>query len=110
MNPNLEITRRSAARKLHPDRIGTSTFVRSLLGYLVSERWTYPHFTDLRCAEDGMLCANESESEGYARLLCSRNDLVRAILVIAVIADLTPSERSYLLARIPEGASAKNRQ
>lgn len=101
INQNIERTRRSVTRKLHPRAISTSTVVRSLLGYLLNERWTEPHIIDLRCAEDGMLLAYESLSHGYLRLLCSRDELIRAILVLAQLVELTPSERSFLLAGVP---------
>jgi hypothetical protein len=65
-NQNIERTRRSVARKLNPQTISTSTLVRSLLGYLLDERWTEPHIIDLRCAEDGMLLAYESDSHSCA--------------------------------------------
>jgi hypothetical protein len=98
---NIEITRRSVARKLDPDAFNTSTFVRSLLGYLVNERWTQPYIVDLRCSNDGMLMAYESESGTYLRLLCRRRDLIRAVLALADMVNLTPRERSYLLAGVP---------
>jgi hypothetical protein len=100
-NQNIERTRRSVARKLNPQTISTSTPVRSLLGYLLDERWTEPHIIDLRCAEDGMLLAYESDSHGYLRLLCSRDDLIRAILILAHLVNLMPWERTYLLAGVP---------
>ena len=101
INQNIERTRRSVARKLDPEIISTSTLVRSLLGYLVEERWTEPHIIDLRCAEDGMLLAYESQSHGYLRLLCSRDELIRAILILAHLVNLAPGERTYLLAGVP---------
>ena len=101
INQNIEGTRRSVARKLNPQMISTSTLVRSLLGYLLNERWTEPHIIDLRCAEDGMLLAYESNSHGYLRLLCSRDQLIHAILVLAHLVELTPRERTYLLAGVP---------
>jgi hypothetical protein len=105
INQNIEKTRRSAAHKLAPNEIRTSTVVRSLLGYLVNERWTEPYIVDLRCAEDGMLIAYESDSDTYLRLLCSRDELVRAVLTLAHLVNLTPSERSYLLAGLPSRSS-----
>jgi hypothetical protein len=101
INQNIERTRRNAARKLDPHVISTSTLVRSLLGYLVNERWTEPHIIDLRCTEDGMLMAYESQLDGYLRLLCNREELIRAVLVLAHLVNLTPGERSYLLAGVP---------
>ncbi len=101
INQNVEWTRRSVARKLNPQTISTSTLVRSLLGYLLNEHWTEPHIIDLRCAEDGMLLAYESQSDGYLRLLCGRDDLIGAILVLAHLVELTPRERTYLLAGVP---------
>jgi hypothetical protein len=101
INQNIEGTRRSVARKLNPQMISTSTLVRSLLGYLLNERWTEPHIIDLRCAGDEMLLAYESNSHGYLRLLCSRNQLIHAILVFAHLVELTPRERTYLLAGVP---------
>ena len=80
INQNIERTRQGLARKLGPDTINTSTFVRSLLGYLLNELWTDPYIIDLRCAEDGMLMAHESNSETYLRLLCRRDDLIHALL------------------------------
>ena len=105
INQNVERTRRSAARRLAPNTIKTSTVVRSLLAYLVNERWTEPYIVDLRCAEDGMLMAYESDSNAYLRLLCGRDELVRAVLTLAHLANLTPSERSYLLAGLPRHSS-----
>jgi hypothetical protein len=35
------------------------------------------------------------------RLLCSRDDLIGAIVVLAHLVDLTPRERPYLLAGVP---------
>ena len=105
INQNIERTRRSAANKLAPPAIKTSTVVRSLLAYLVNERWTEPYIVDLRCAEDGMLMACESDSNAYLRLLCSRDELIRAVLTLAQRVNLTPSERSYLLAGVPSHSS-----
>ena len=101
INQNIERTRRNLARKLNPQTISTSTLVRSLLGYLLDEHWTEPHIIDLCCAEDGMLLAYESDSHGYLRLLCSRDDLIRAILILADLVNLMPRERTYLLAGVP---------
>lgn len=98
INQNVEQTRRNVARKLGPEMLTTSTFVRSLLGYLLKEHWTEPHIIDLHCNEEGMLLAYESTLDGYLRLLCSRDELVRAVLVLAHMANLTPGERGYLLA------------
>ena len=100
-NQNLETTRRSAARKLHPSVIGTSTFVRSLLGCLLGEVWTDPPILDLRCGSDGMLLAYEPDSTTHLRVLCSRNELIRAVLYLAYSVDLTAAERTYLLLRVP---------
>ena len=105
INQNIEKTRRNVAHKLAPNAIRTSTVVRSLLGYLVNERWTEPYIVHLRCAEDGMLMAYESDSNAYLRLLCSRDELVRALLTLAHLVKLTPSERSYLLAGLPSHSS-----
>ena len=74
INQNVEQTRRSIARKLGPELLTTSTFVRSLLGYLLKEHWTEPHIIDLHCNEEGMLLAYESHLDGYLRLLCSRDE------------------------------------
>ena len=105
INQNIERTRRSAAHKLASNAIRTTTVVRSLLAYLVNERWTEPYIVDLRCAEDGMLMAYESDSDAYLRLLCRRDELVRAVLTLAHLVNLTPSERSYLLAGLPSHSS-----
>ena len=101
INPSAEKTRRSAMRKLHPHNFTTTTVVRSLLAYLVDERWTDPYFIDVKCGEDGVLRAFESCLDDYLRLLISREELVRAVLVLTERARLTPRERSYLLGRIP---------
>jgi hypothetical protein len=101
INPNAERTRRSVVCKLHPRSFRTTTVVRSLLAYLVSERWTDPYLLDLQCGEDGMLLGFESDSSDYLRLLCRRDDLVRAVLVLTHLAALRPSERTYLLNRVP---------
>lgn len=98
-NENAERARRSVARKLDP--ISTSTFVRSLIAYLVGERWTYPYIESLGCAPDGFLYAQESETDGYRRLICRRADLIRTILHLALMAELTPGERSLLLSEVP---------
>ena len=100
-NENLEATRRRVALKLHPETIHTTTFVRSLLAYLLEEEWTEPHIVDLRCDRKGMLTAWESDSNGYLRLLCGRDDLIRGLLILADLVPLTPGERSYLLSRVP---------
>lgn len=52
MNQNIEMARRGAAKKLGPEAINTSSFVRSLLGYLVDEKWTIPYIVHLRAALD----------------------------------------------------------
>lgn len=101
INQNIELTRRSAARKLHPDAISTSTPVRSLIGYFVGEQWTYPYILSLACAPDGAVFAWESECDGYRRFICKRKDLIQAILQLASIADLTPAERTLLLSEVP---------
>jgi hypothetical protein len=100
-NENIERARRSVARKLSPDAISTSTVVQSLLAYLVGERWTYPYILSLACSPDGALCAWESESDGYRRLICKRSDLIKAILQLASMTDLTPRERALLLSEVP---------
>ena len=109
INQKIDKTRRSAAQKLAPNTIRTSTVVRSLLAYLVNERWTEPYIIDLRCAEDGMLMAYESDSNAYLRLLCSRDELVRAVLTLAQLVNLTTSERNYLLAGLPSHSPWKTR-
>jgi hypothetical protein len=101
INPNAERTRRSAAIKLSPCTFRTTTVVRSLLAYLLNERWTDPHLIDVRCGDDGMLVGFESDSDDYLRLLVRRDDLVRAVLVLTHLAALRPSERTYLLDRVP---------
>jgi hypothetical protein len=101
INPNAERTRSSLVCKLHPSNFRTTTVVRSLLAYLVNERWTQPYLVDVQCGEDGMLLGYESNSEDYLRLLISRDELVRAVLILAQIADLKPCERTYLLDRVP---------
>jgi hypothetical protein len=101
INQNIEKTRRSLARKLHPDVFSTSTPMRSLIGYMVGEQWTYPYILSLACAPDGSMFAWENECDGYRRLICKRNDLVQAILLLACITDLTPAERTLLLSEVP---------
>jgi hypothetical protein len=100
-NENVERARRSAARKLDPDVVSTSTIVRALIAHLLHERWTYPYILALACAPDGTLFAWESESDGYRRLLCKRRDVIRAILQLAELVDLTPRERTVLLSEVP---------
>jgi hypothetical protein len=107
INQNIERTRRSVVRKLNPEAVSTSTIIRSLLAYLLNERWTEPHILDLRCADDGMLLAHESQTRGYFRLICSRDQLIRAVLMLAHVANLTPAERAYLLKRVPENTQQK---
>lgn len=106
INQNVERTRRSVAHKLGPNVIRTSTVVRSLIGYLVNERWTEPHIIDLQCADDGMLLAYESDADTYLRLVCNRDELVRALLSLSHLLNLTPAERNYLLSRVPAQHSA----
>ena len=106
-NQNLETTRRRAVQKLHPSVIGTSTFVRSLLGYLLNEVWTDPPILHLRCEADGMLLAYEPDSGAHLRVLCSRDELIRAVLHLACSQDLTPAERTYLLLRVPARSRKK---
>lgn len=101
INQNFERVRRSVAHKLGPDVIRTSTVVRSLIAYLVNERWTKPHIVDLRCADDGMLLAYESDADTYLRLVCNRDELIRAVLTLSYLVDLTPAERNYLLSGVP---------
>ena len=105
-----ELARRSAARKLAPEAITTSTFVRSLLGYLLDEIWTFPHVHFLACDSDGTLLVWESDSGTYLRVLCSRKQLISAILILADLVNLTPAERAYLLAGVPEPAKTANRR
>ena len=100
-NQNLETTRRSAARKLHPSTITTSTFVSSLLAYLLCEKWTDPYIIDLRCGIGDALVAYESNSNTHLRVLCSRDELIKAVLHLACSQHLTPAERTYLLLRVP---------
>ena len=100
-NDNVERARRSAARKLNPDAVSTSTTVRALIAHLLQQRWTYPYILALACAPDGTLFAWESESDGFRRLLCSRRDVIRAVLQLAHIVDLTPRERAVLLSEVP---------
>ena len=107
INQNVERMRRSVAHRLGPGVIRTSTVVRSLIAYLVNERWTEPHIVDLRCADDGMLLAYESDANTYLRLLCNRDELIRAVLTLAHLVDLTPAERNYLLSGVPSQHSAK---
>jgi hypothetical protein len=96
-----ENARLRAAAKLHPSEIHTSTFLRSILGYLVYEVWTEPHITKLICQRDGELLACESDNDGFLKVLCTRQSLVRAILTLSHLRELSPRERSYLLERIP---------
>lgn len=96
-----ENARLRAAAKLHPSEIHTSTFLRSILGYLVYEVWTEPHITKLVCQTNGELLARESDSDGFLKILCTRKSLVRAILALSQLQGLSPRERSYLLERIP---------
>ena len=98
INQNIETTRRSLARKLHPDAFSTSTSMRSLIGYMIGAQWTNPYILSLACASDGSMFAWESECDGYRRLICKRKDLIQTILQLAWIADLTPAERTLLLA------------
>ena len=100
-NQNVERARRSAARKLNPDAISTSTPMRALIAYLIGEQWTYPYILSLACAPDGSMFAWESECDGYRRLICKRSDLIQAILQLASIGDLTPAERTLLLSEVP---------
>lgn len=106
-NRSVETTRLGAARKLHPYAIRTSTFVRSLLAYLLAERWTYPFIIDLKCDDDGMLLAQESDSTAHLRVLCRRHDLIQAVLYLAHLVELTPAERTYLLWRVPSETEGK---
>jgi len=99
INENIERARRSAACKLEP--ISTSTVVRSIIAYLLGEQWTYPYIVSLACAQDGLLFAWETESDGYRRLLCRRHDLIKAILQMAEIVELSPRERALLLSEVP---------
>jgi hypothetical protein len=80
--------------------------VRSLLGYLLEEAWTFPKILYLACQRDGMLLAWKSDSNSYLRLLCSRKDLISAILVLSDMVSLTPRERTYLLSRVPQPFNA----
>lgn len=98
---SIEIARRSAAAKLHPSNIHTSTFVRSLIGYLVGEIWTQPHIAELVCLRNGELLAREEGYTGFLRILCTRRNFVCAVLALAHTLELSPRERSYLLQRIP---------
>jgi hypothetical protein len=109
INQNIERTRRGVARKLAPSAIRTSTVVRSLLAYLVNECWSEPYIVHLQCAEDGMLMAYESDSESYLRLLCRRDDLLGALLILAHMANLTPGERTYLLSKVPSVPKSSQR-
>ena len=106
----IERTRRSAAQKLAPCNVRITTVVRSLLGYLLNEqRWASPYIIDLRCGEDGMLLAYESDSGDYLRMLVKREELVQGVLMLAQIVDLTPGERSYLLSRVPSAPKLHHR-
>ena len=97
----IEIARRSAAAKLHPSNIHTSTFVRSLIAYLVEEIWTDPHIAELVCLRNGDLLAREHGESVFLRTLCTRRALVRAVITLSANLELSPRERSYLLQRIP---------
>jgi hypothetical protein len=100
-NENVERARRSAARKLNPDVVSTSTVVCALIGHLLHQRWTYPYILSLACDRDGTLFAWESESDGHRRLIIRRRDLICAILRLAEMVDLTPRERTVLLSEVP---------
>lgn len=97
----VETARRSAAAKLHPSNIHTSTFVRSLIAYLVGEIWTELHIAELVCLPNGDLLAREHGDTGFLRILCTHRALVRAVVALSHSLELTPKERSYLLQRIP---------
>ncbi len=103
----VEIARRSAAAKLHPSNIHTSTFVQSLIAYLVGEAWTEPHIAELVCLGNGDLLAREDGQTGFLRILCTRRALVRAVLALSHMLEVTPRERSYLLQRIPSPKKAR---
>lgn len=97
----IETARRSTAAKLHPSNIHTSTFVRSLMAYLVGEVWTEPYIAELVCLPNGDLLARENGDTSFLRVLCTRRALVRAVLALAQTLELSSKERSFLLQRIP---------
>jgi hypothetical protein len=103
----VENARRSAAAKLHPSNIHTSTFVQSLIAYLVGDVWTEPHIAELVCLRNGDLLARENGCTAFLRILCTRRALVRAVLALSHMVELTPRERTYLLQRIPYPTRAK---
>lgn len=103
----VEIARRSAAAKLHPSNIHMSTFVQSLIAYLVGEVWTEPHIAELVCLRNGDLLARENGCTGFLRILCTRRALVCAVLTLSQMLGLTPRERTYVLQRIPSSTRAK---
>jgi hypothetical protein len=98
---SLETTRRNAAAKLHPAVLTTTTFVRSILGYLVGETWTDPYLTALACDADGYLYAQEDGNPFFGRVLCTRLAVIETILQLTHAVELSPRERTYLLQRIP---------
>lgn len=98
---NLETARRNAAAKLHPSALTTSTFIRSILGYLVDEVWTDPLVTGLAFDPDGDLYVQENGNPFYGRVLCTRSVLISAVLQLSQAAGLSPRERTYLLQKLP---------
>jgi hypothetical protein len=96
-----ENARLRAAAKLHPSEIHTSTFLRSILGYLVHEVWTDPRIYELICHRNGELLARESDSEGFMKVLCTADRWSSQFLVLAHLRGLSPREHRYLLVRIP---------
>jgi len=98
---SLETTRRSAAAKLHPEVLTTTTFVRSILGYLVGEIWTEPYLSGLACDADGYLYVREDGNPFFGRVLCTRLALIQTILQLTHAVELSPRERTYLLQKIP---------
>jgi len=96
---NPERIRRSAAAKL--ENVLTSTFLYSLFGYLVGETWSDPPVLELACDSNDDLCVRESALPFFGQTLCPRSAFVKAVLDVAELVDLTPSERAYLLHRIP---------
>ncbi len=96
-----EHTRRSAAAKLHPNALRTSTFICSILAHLLDEQWTDPPITSIDVDRGGYLIVADANSETSLRTLCTLRALRKGIVELAHVATLTARERMYLLTRLP---------
>lgn len=84
--------------KLHPSRFdGISTKMMAIVGYIVGEKYTWPHIEEMVITEDDMVLARESCDFGYNAFIGAGSDLDRNWRNLIGVAGLTPEEEKLAM-------------